>query len=96
MFRPFPHEKLVQALRGKKAVGVLDRSVGFGWNRGPIYLELKSIHDQIGLNTRIVSFIDGLASIDIKTENIEFVMQRILDAAQGKNTQDVYWVTLEM
>jgi pyruvate/2-oxoacid:ferredoxin oxidoreductase alpha subunit len=37
VFRPFPQEKLIKAIKGKKAVGVIDRSVNFGWNSGPIY-----------------------------------------------------------
>jgi len=31
LFRPFPEERLIKALKGKKAIGVIDRSVGFGW-----------------------------------------------------------------
>ena len=34
MFRPFPRERLAQVLKGKKGVGVIDRSICFGWNCG--------------------------------------------------------------
>jgi pyruvate/2-oxoacid:ferredoxin oxidoreductase alpha subunit len=34
MFRPFPKERLRDALEGKKALGAIDRNIGFGWNCG--------------------------------------------------------------
>ena len=33
-FRPFPQEALAEALQGIKAIGVIDRSVSFGWGGG--------------------------------------------------------------
>jgi len=96
MFRPFPRERLTQVLKGKKAIGVLDRSVAFGWNRGPMFVELKALHDQIGSATPILSFIDGLASLDITTRNIEFMIQNIETASQGKKFQEITWVPLEI
>lgn len=95
MFRPFPHEKLVQVLKGKKAIGVLDRSVGFGWNRGPTFIELKAVQNQIGTDV-MLSFIDGLASIDITLDHIEFVFDKLIAAAKGEKYQEVTWVTLEI
>jgi len=40
MYRPFPSEVMVKALKGKKAIGVVDRSLCFGFKGGPIYTEL--------------------------------------------------------
>ena len=41
LYRPFPVERLSAALKGKKAIGVLDRSICFGWDCGPIYMETR-------------------------------------------------------
>ena len=41
LFRPFPRQRLTEALKGKKAIGVIDRSVNFGWNCGPMYIGNK-------------------------------------------------------
>jgi len=38
---------LIKAIKGKKAVGVIDRSVNFGWNSGPIYTELRALYPEI-------------------------------------------------
>jgi pyruvate/2-oxoacid:ferredoxin oxidoreductase alpha subunit len=94
MFRPFPQEKLAQVLKGKKAVGVLDRSIGFGWNCGPIYMETRAISPEIG-PMPMLSFIDGLANMDITISNIERMINDIHAASQGKPYQKVTWIALE-
>jgi pyruvate ferredoxin oxidoreductase alpha subunit len=94
MFRPFPEEKLIQALHGRKAVGVLDRSICFGMNCGPIFLETRSLAYALG-PVPMLSFIDGLANIDITKENLEKMVEAIAAAAQGKPYQKVTWMSLE-
>ena len=94
MFRPFPQERLIQALKEKKAVGILDRSVGFGWNCGPLYMETRALTPEIGL-IPILSFIDGLANVDITIINIERMIDDIFNASQGKPYQKVTWISLE-
>ena len=94
MFRPFPQEKLAQSLRNRKAVGVLDRSVDFGWNSGPIFTEIRALATEIG-PVPLLSFIDGLANIDITVSNISRMIDDIDAASQGKPYQKVTWVSLE-
>ncbi len=43
MFRPSPRERLLRALEGKKAVGVIDRNVCYAWNCGHNFIELKAL-----------------------------------------------------
>jgi pyruvate ferredoxin oxidoreductase alpha subunit len=94
MFRPFPREKLSRVLTGKKAIGVLDRSVSFGWNCGPLYLETRALYPEIG-NVPMMSFIDGLANLDITVTNIDKMIDAIYKASQGHPFQEVTWVSLE-
>lgn len=94
VFRPFPRERLTQALKGKKAVGVIDRSVCFGWNCGPIYMELRALSPDIGF-VPMMSFIDGLANMDISIPHIERVVDEVYAASQGKSYQEVTWIPLE-
>ena len=94
MFRPFPREKLIRAIKGKKAVGVIDRSVCFGWNCGPMYMELRALSPEIG-PMPMMSFIDGLANIDITKPHIERVVDDLYSASQGKPYQAVTWIPLE-
>jgi pyruvate/2-oxoacid:ferredoxin oxidoreductase alpha subunit len=94
LFRPFPEERLVQALKGKKAIGVIDRSVAYGWNGGPIYTELRMLSPKIGF-VPILSYIDGLANMDITIPHIERVVNEVNAAAKGKSYQEVTWIPLE-
>jgi pyruvate ferredoxin oxidoreductase alpha subunit len=94
LFRPFPAEKLIKAVKGKKAIGVIDRSVGFGWKYGPICTELRALSPEIG-PTRMLSYIDGLANLDITIPHIERVVDEVNAAAQGKPYQEVTWIPME-
>jgi len=94
MYRPFPRERLTKVLQGRKAIGVLDRSVGFGWNCGPMYQEVRALTPEIG-KVPLLSFIDGLANMDITKPNIERMIRDIQAAAEGKPYQETTWVSLE-
>jgi pyruvate/2-oxoacid:ferredoxin oxidoreductase alpha subunit len=94
LFRPFPEERLIQALKGRKAVGVIDRSLCFGWKYGPICMELKAIGQSIG-TMPILSYIDGLANLDITVPHIGRVVDEVNAAAKGKAYQDVTWIPME-
>jgi len=59
LFRPFPRQRLSEVLKGRKAIGVIDRSVGFGWNCGPMFMEIRALTPEIGI-IPMLSYIDGL------------------------------------
>ena len=94
LFRPFPAERLINSLKGKKAIGVIDRSLAFGWKYGPICMELKVIAPSIG-TMPILSYIDGLANLDITIPHIGRVIDEVNAAAQGKPYQEVTWIPME-
>lgn len=91
LFRPFPVERLAPVLKGKKAVGVLDRSICFGWECGPLYMELNAITRHIGIMP-MLSFIDGLANMDITKKHIAGMVDDIHNASQGNAYQEVTWL----
>ena len=94
LFRPFPRKRLIKALKGKKAIGVIDRSINFGWNCGPMYSEIRALSPEIGI-IPMLSYIDGLANLDITRKNIEKIIDETNSAASGKQYQEVTWVPLE-
>jgi pyruvate/2-oxoacid:ferredoxin oxidoreductase alpha subunit len=94
LFRPFPAERLIGVLKGRKAIGVIDRSICFGWKYGPVCTELKALTADIGLMP-VLSYIDGLANLDITVPHIERVVDEVNAAAQGKPYQDVTWIPME-
>ena len=92
MYRPFPSEKLTKALKGKKAVGVVDRSIAFGFKGGPIYTELKAFSEDMK-DTEFISFIDGIANTDITKNNINKMIDMTCDLAEGKDVPEVTWIS---
>jgi pyruvate ferredoxin oxidoreductase alpha subunit len=94
MYRPFPEERLIETLKGKKVVGVIDRSLCFGFKGGPMYTEIKSLSSELG-GGRLLSFIDGLANTDITTAHIEKIIDACLSASNGASCNDVTWVCYE-
>jgi pyruvate ferredoxin oxidoreductase alpha subunit len=92
MYRPFPSEKLIKALKGRKAIGVVDRSICFGFDGGPFYNEIRSISQEIG-KCEILSFIDGIANTDVTKSNIDKIIKTLQKAAKGESFERVTWVT---
>jgi pyruvate ferredoxin oxidoreductase alpha subunit len=94
LYRPFPREKLANVLKGRKAIGVLDRSYSFGWNCGPMYQEIRALTPEIG-RVPMLSFIDGIANLDITKPHIERMISDIQGAAAGKSYPETTWISLE-
>ncbi|MBW1799442.1 MAG: hypothetical protein JRJ85_01810, partial [Deltaproteobacteria bacterium] len=92
-FRPFPNERLFESLKTMKAIGVIDRSVCFGWRGGHLYRELKTA--LYGLSIPIADFIGGLAGHDITIPLIEKAVDMTCLAAQGKPYDEVTWLAME-
>ncbi len=70
-FRPFPVAALSKALAGVKAVGVVDRSVSFGFDCGPLYQDTLSALYRLPEKVPSLSFIGGLAGSDITQAHFE-------------------------
>ncbi|MFO7876266.1 MAG: hypothetical protein R6U55_06770 [Desulfovermiculus sp.] len=94
MFRPFPWERLVEVLKGKQSIGVVDRSVGFGTQGGPIYVEVSSLSSKYG-DIPTMSFIDGIANTDVTADHIEQMLDQLQAAARGEKYPEMTWVCLE-
>jgi len=91
-FRPFPLDALRKALSKIKAVGVVDRSVSFGWNSGPVYQETLSALYACDHRIPAVSFIGGLAGADITVEHFTMVIETTKAALQGEAVQGPVWL----
>jgi len=82
-FRPFPAAELAAALRGVKAVAVLDRSESFGAEGGPLYLETRSALYDVEHRPPVVDYVYGLGGSDVKLELIRSVYTDLSDIATG-------------
>lgn len=93
--RPFPKERMAAALAGKKAVGVIDRNVCFGWNSGTTFMEIKAALGATGAKIPMANFLDGMAGTDITIEHVERAVEITQRAARGEPFQEVTWFALE-
>jgi pyruvate ferredoxin oxidoreductase alpha subunit len=82
-FRPFPYAEIAEALKGVKAVAVMDRSESFGAEGGPLFLEVRSALYDLEARVPVVDYIYGLGGADVKTELIERVFADLADIASG-------------
>jgi pyruvate ferredoxin oxidoreductase alpha subunit/phenylglyoxylate dehydrogenase alpha subunit len=91
-FRPFPLEAFQEALAGVGALGVVDRSVSFGWGTGPVFQELLSGLYLAGRVIPAVSFIGGLAGADITVEDFGRVIETTGRAQRGESVPRTVWL----
>jgi pyruvate ferredoxin oxidoreductase alpha subunit/phenylglyoxylate dehydrogenase alpha subunit len=73
-FRPFPAAQVAAALGGVRAIGVVDRSVDFAWNCGPLYREVVTSLAGLTPCPASRSFIGGLAGADLTLEHFARVI----------------------
>lgn len=88
-FRPFPVEEIVQLLKSVEAVAVLDRSVSFGAQGGPLFLEIRSALFEEEKRPPVVNYIYGLGGRDIGIEEIETVYKNLERIADSKKTEEL-------
>jgi len=91
-YRPFPTAAIVGALAGVQAVGVVDRSVSFGWNCGPLYQDVAGALGRAGVQVPSMSFIGGLAGADLTTDHFGRVIERVLKLAKDGRSGPTVWI----
>jgi pyruvate ferredoxin oxidoreductase alpha subunit len=78
-FRPFPASELTEALRGAKAIAVLDRSGAYGAIGGPLFSEVRSAFYDFGERPFIVDYVYGLGGRDMPPRLIRKVYEDLGD-----------------
>lgn len=87
VFRPFPATEIAEALKDKKAVAVLDRSLAFtGQNYGPLFVETKAALYDYDNKPKLSSYIFGLGGRDIYPRNIRQALEEQLEIISGKRS----------
>jgi pyruvate ferredoxin oxidoreductase alpha subunit/phenylglyoxylate dehydrogenase alpha subunit len=91
-FRPFPAEALAAALAGVQAVGVVDRSVSFGWNCGPLFQDTMAAMYYAPKRIPAMSFIGGLAGADLTVGHFERAIGLTQELACGGQPAETVWL----
>jgi len=81
-FRPFPTEAVREALKGVKAVAVMDRALSFGGPAGPLMMDMAAAFYGIRGGPVMLNYIYGLGGRDISTDDFKDVARDALRAAE--------------
>ena len=91
-FSPFPVDALVAALGKVQAIGVVDRSVAFRWNCGPLYQETLGVLYRLGRHVPSASFIGGLAGADLTVDHFLGVIRETEALRHGRLSTGPVWL----
>ena len=87
-----PVRATAKALANVKAVSVVDRSVSFGWNCGPLYQDVIAALQFAPQRPPAMSFIGGLAGADLTTGHFGLVIERTAAMVKGVAPGATVWI----
>ncbi|AZT89941.1 pyruvate ferredoxin oxidoreductase [Caldicellulosiruptor changbaiensis] len=90
LFRPFPVEEIVGALKHLKAIAVMDKTDSFNAAGGPLFTEVTSALYGRADGIKVINYIYGLGGRDVKTDDIAKIYDRLLDIVKTGNVGEVY------
>jgi len=88
VYRPFPGRQIVEAIKHVPVVAVMDRSISFGLQGGPVFNEIRSFAH--GQSITFLSYIYGLGGRDVPVEDIESVFRDLLKINESGKVENVY------
>jgi len=89
VFRPFPHQKMAEALKKLRAVAVLDRSSSPGAFGAPLFTEIRSALYDYEKRPKIVNYVYGLGGRDIKVEHFKEVASKLTRIAETGKVEEM-------
>jgi pyruvate ferredoxin oxidoreductase alpha subunit len=90
IFRPFPHQRISEALRKMKAVAVLDRSSSPGAYGAPLFTEIRSALYDHEERPKIANYVYGLGGRDIKVEHFKEIASDLEKIAETGKVEKIY------
>ncbi len=91
-YRPFPVHAIVDALATVEAVGVVDRSVSYGWNCGPVFQDVIGALQYAPRRVPAMSFIGGLSGSDLTIGHFDRVIRRTAELARSATPGETVWI----
>ena len=90
MFRPFPAEEIANALRGQKAVAVLDKADSVNGAGGALFEDVTSGMFVNGINVPTVNYVYGIGGRDVPSTDIEKVFKDLVEIAKAGKADNPY------
>ncbi len=88
-YRPFPAQAIAEALRGKKAVAVIDRAIAFGSQGNPVFLDVASALYTHRLDVKVLNYVCGLGGREVLPRHFDQAFQDLLEVARSGETSPV-------
>jgi len=82
LYRPFPTEEVVAAVKRVKALAVFDRAVSFGAPYGALCSDVVSALHTLDEEPEVFNVVYGLGGRDIQPSDVEFVFDEALETAE--------------
>jgi pyruvate ferredoxin oxidoreductase alpha subunit len=86
-FRPLPVEEIRSALENVKAVAVMDKSISFGGNGGPVFHEVRNVLYDAVSQPYIVNYIYGLGGRDTSPTELRSIYENLQDITQNQRVE---------
>jgi len=86
-FRPFPKEEVINTLKGKKTIIILEKAVAHGLASGPLFTEIRNFLYPFE-KSKFISVIAGLGGVDVRINQINDVVDKSKQMKDG----EVVWM----
>ena len=90
VFRPFPADEIVEALKGQKAIAVLDKSDSLNAAGGALFEDVVSSMYTKNVNVPTVNYVYGIGGRDTTSEDIEKVYTDLQKIAEDGKVENPY------
>ena len=95
VFRPFPAEEIAEALKGCKAVAIMDRCESYNGNGGPLGSEVTAGLYRSKVMIEAVNYIYGLAGRDFTVNEVYDIFAELEEAVEnGKKVEQYQYIGL--
>jgi len=93
VYRPFPVDEIREALKGVKAVAVMDRSYSFGSPGAQLYMDVAAALYNEKERPLLFNVIYGLGGRDLKPEHVAWVFEKAEEVARtGEVREPQIWI----
>lgn len=92
MYRPFPGEELVEALKHVPIIGILDRAESFNLNGSPLFTDLTTAFYPQAEHHDLYNFIYGLGGRDTTVSHIVEIFETLVQAQKGEKVDRISYI----
>lgn len=90
LFRPFPAEEIAKALKGVKAVALMDRTESYNDSCGPIGAEVTTALYRAKSDALTVNYVYGLGGRDVKVSDMVGIYKELENIAKAGKVENPY------